>query len=136
MQQIYTEKYRELMERAIPSARGLYPPEILMLDYAPHYKSNENSFQQFWGWYAVEDPLQLLHSLEERGFLENAGLETTLNKLTIPEIKELLRSYNLPPDGRKGRADSKPARRCCALHARRAFPLSLVSADRRGQEGT
>ena len=32
MQQIYTEKYRELMESAIPSARGLYPPEILMLD--------------------------------------------------------------------------------------------------------
>ena len=101
MQQIYTEKYRELMESAIPSARGLYPPEILMLDYAPHYKSNEDSFQQFWGWYAVEDPLQLLHSLEERGFLENAGLETTLNKLTIPEIKELLRSYNLRRTGAK-----------------------------------
>lgn len=33
VQQIYTEKYRELMESAIPSARGLYPPEILMLGH-------------------------------------------------------------------------------------------------------
>ena len=52
------------IKSAFPSANGLYPHEIMMLDYASSYKTSGNSFQNFWKWnYSVLDPQGVLDSL-------------------------------------------------------------------------
>ena len=35
--------------KAVPSKQGLYPHEVLMLDYASSIYTDQNSFQGFWG---------------------------------------------------------------------------------------
>ena len=46
-----------LIKSATPSKQGLYPHEIMMLEYAPHFKTSNNGFQNFWYWqYSVTDP--------------------------------------------------------------------------------
>ncbi|HPE41432.1 MAG TPA: SAP domain-containing protein [Bacteroidales bacterium] len=91
-----------LVKKAIPSEHGLYPHEILALDYASKYYIDRNSFQQFWLYqYGVKNVQALLNSLLERGFLKVGGFKTVLQKQKVVEIKELLKSYNLKRTGKK-----------------------------------
>lgn len=78
-----------LLKTATPSKQGLYPHEIMMLEYAPHFKTTHNNFQNFWYWqYSVTEPQAILDSLFERGFTEVGDLRSALEKLKLPEIKE------------------------------------------------
>ena len=89
-----------LIEKAIPSKQGLYPHEIMMLEYAPHFKITNNSFQNFWYWqYSVTEPQAILDSLFERGFIEIGDLRTALEKLKLTEIKEELKALNQKVSG-------------------------------------
>ena len=91
-----------LIEKAIPSKQGLYPHEIMMLEYAPHFKITNNSFQNFWYWqYSVTEPQAILDSLFERGFIEIGDLRTALEKLKLTEIKEELKALNQKVSGKK-----------------------------------
>lgn len=91
-----------LLKAATPSKQGLYPHEILMLEYAPHFKTANNSFQKFWYWqYSVTDPQSILDSLLERGFTKVGDLRSALEKLKLPEIKEELKQLNQKITGKK-----------------------------------
>src|SRR6056297_1642560 len=81
-----------LVKKAIPSEHGLYPHEILALDYASKYYIDRNSFQKFWLYqYGVKNVQAVLNSLMERGFLKVGGFQTVLQKQKVAEIKELLK---------------------------------------------
>ena len=91
-----------LLKAATPSKQGLYPHEIMMLEYAPHFKTSNNTFQNFWYWqYSVTEPQTILDSLFERGFTEVGDLRSALEKLKLPEIKEELRFINQKVTGKK-----------------------------------
>lgn len=91
-----------LLKTATPSKQGLYPHEIMMLEYAPHFKISNNTFQNFWYWqYSVTEPQAILDSLFERGFTEVGDLRSALEKLKLPEIKEELKLINQKVTGKK-----------------------------------
>ena len=72
-----------LLKTATPSKQGLYPHEIMMLEYAPHFKTTHNNFQNFWYWqYSVTEPQAILDSLFERGFTEVGDLRSALGQFT------------------------------------------------------
>lgn len=91
-----------LLKAATPSKQGLCPHEIMILEYAPHFKTSNNSFQNFWYWqYSVTDPQSILDSLFERGFTKVGDLRSALEKLKLPEIKEELKQLNQKVTGKK-----------------------------------
>ena len=91
-----------LLKTATPSKQGLYPHEIMMLEYAPHFKISNNTFQNVWYWqYSVTEPQAILDSLFERGFTEVGDLRSALEKLKLPEIKEELKLINQKVTGKK-----------------------------------
>ncbi|MBE6783803.1 MAG: hypothetical protein E7536_07300 [Ruminococcaceae bacterium] len=92
----------DLIKTATPSRQGLYPHEIMMLEYAPCFKKSNNTFQQFWYYqYSVTEPQSLLESLYNRGFIEVGDLQSALDKLKISEIKDELKLLNLKVTGKK-----------------------------------
>ncbi|WP_434509820.1 DUF4236 domain-containing protein [Desulfitobacterium sp. AusDCA] len=87
---------------AIQSSHGLYPHEILVLDYAHTYYTSGNEFQSFWWYrYGVRNVQAVLNSLVDRGFLQTGDLRTALDKETVKAIKEVLKSYNCKVTGKK-----------------------------------
>ena len=81
---------------------GLYPHEILMLDYAKKYKTSCNDFPGFWLYeYGVKNPQSVLESLCDRNFIVQGGLKDALNQLKLPELKSELSSYGLSSTGKK-----------------------------------
>ena len=91
-----------LIKSATPSKQGLYPHEIMMLEYAPHFKTSNNRFQNFWYWqYSVTDPQSVLDSLFNREFIQVGDLRSALEKLKLPEIKEELKQLNQKVTGKK-----------------------------------
>lgn len=92
----------ELLKTAVASKQGLYPHEIIMLEYAPSYKTANNSFQQFWFYqYSVKEPQKILDSLFDRGFIKIGDLKSALEKLKIPEIKDELKAIEQKVTGKK-----------------------------------
>lgn len=93
-----------LLKKAVPTKRGLYPHEILMLDYAHTYSTNSHRrhFQGFWYYqYSVQRPGKILHSLEERGFIQPGDLRSTIQAQTIPIIKNELKAIGQKVSGKK-----------------------------------
>lgn len=90
------------IKSATTSKGGLYPHEILMLDYAPTYKLNGNSFQNFWLYqYSVREPQTVLQSLVERDFLTTGDLRETIERLKVTELKEELKVIDQKVSGKK-----------------------------------
>ncbi len=84
-----------LLKRAASSKRGLYPHEILMLDYAHTFstKSVKSDFQEFWYYqYSVKHPEYVLKSLESRHFISPGDLQSTIQRLTVAEIRQELKA--------------------------------------------
>lgn len=93
-----------LLEKAFPSENGLYPHEILMLYYAPNYTINldNNYYQSFWNdKYYVVNPSFILETLMKRGFISKGDIRQTIEKLTILELKEELKSMKEKTTGNK-----------------------------------
>jgi hypothetical protein len=87
---------------AIASKHGLYPHEVLVLDYAGSYYTEGNSFQGFWWYrYGVRDVDKCLRSLLDRGFLQIGNLQSTIEKETATVLKEELKKYGLKVSGKK-----------------------------------
>ncbi len=92
----------QYMKTAIPSQNGLYPQEILMLDYAESYKTTGNTFQNFWKYnYYVTDPQKILDSLYNRGFIKYSDVQSTLRKLLVSDLKGLLEKIGEKTSGKK-----------------------------------
>jgi len=92
----------ERVKSAITSKHGLYPHEILMLDYADSYYTVENSFQGFWWYrYGVRNVSDGLRSLVERGFLQIGDLQSAIEKENATALKEELKKRGLKTSGKK-----------------------------------
>jgi len=90
------------MQNAIASKHGLYPHEVLVLDYAGSYYTEGNSFQGFWWYrYGVRDVDECLHSLLDRGFLKIGDLQSAIEKETAVVLKEELKKHRLKVSGKK-----------------------------------
>lgn len=92
------------LKKAVPTKRGLYPHEILMLDYAHTYSTDlsHQHFQGFWYYeYSVEHPEDVLKSLEKRGFIRPGNLRSAIQNQTVPLIKNELRTIGQKVSGKK-----------------------------------
>ena len=85
-----------------PTCDGLYPHEVLALDYAPGFYTDENNFQGFWWYkYGIKDVQKILDSLCERGYTRVGSIESAINAEKMPLIKETLKKYELKVSGKK-----------------------------------
>lgn len=85
------------------SKHGLYPHEVLILDYAGSYFTEGNSFQGFWWYrYGVRDVDKCLRSLLDRGFLQVGNLQSAIEKENATVLKSELKNHGLKVSGKKG----------------------------------
>ncbi|MBB6635691.1 SAP domain-containing protein [Cohnella thailandensis] len=90
------------VKTAIPSKHGLYPHELLMLDYAASFYTEDNNFQGFWWYrYGVRSVVDGLYSLLERGFLQIGDLQSAVEKEYATVLKEELKKRGLKITGKK-----------------------------------
>jgi|GEM_PF-277516 len=92
----------ERAKNAVASSNGLYPHEILVLNYAHKYFTDSNKFQQFWFYnHGIKDMAAVLSSLRERGFLQKGDLKSSLELVTTERLRTILRGCNLKVSGKK-----------------------------------
>lgn len=90
------------IKKAIASEHGLYPYEILVLDYAHSFYTNGNSFQGFWWYrYGVRDVDKCLQSMLNRGFLQVGDLQSAIALENATVLKEELKKHGLKVSGKK-----------------------------------
>jgi len=81
---------------------GLYPHEVLLLDYAASFYTDQVEFPNTWRTnMGILDVSAQLASLVDRGFLTEASIDATLEKQTVQTLKEALKKSALPVGGRK-----------------------------------
>lgn len=96
--------FEERKQTAIPSSTGLYPAEILLLEYCSYgtYPAPKNGYPGFWWFsYGIRDVGAALKSLEVRGYIAFAAAKDSLNSLTMPQLKDMLSSKGLSASGKK-----------------------------------
>jgi len=94
----------ERIKEAFPSERGLYPHEILALEYAPRCTNQDtsDSFQNFWWYdYGVKDVSKVLLSLYKNGFLQIENIEDAAKNESNVTLKNMLIENNLKTNGKK-----------------------------------
>jgi len=90
------------LKDAVASSHGLYPHEVLALDYAHSYYTEGNRYQGFWWYgYGVRDVDVVLRSLLERGFLQVGNLQSAIENETGAVLKEELKKHGLKVSGKK-----------------------------------
>lgn len=76
--------------------------EMLMLIDKNKSPVKDIYFQGYWEYFYEIDPKQTFRALLDQGYFEiESSLEDTLNKMTVPELKEILKSNNLKVTGKK-----------------------------------
>lgn len=96
--------FEERKKTAIPSQRGLYPAEILLLEYCSKgtYPDPKNGYPSFWWFsYGISDVGAALKNLEERGYIELGSIYDSIGSLTVTQLKELLIAHNQTTTGKK-----------------------------------
>lgn len=96
--------FEERKKTSFPSRTGLYPAEVLLLEYCSYgtYPGPKNGYPGFWWFeYGIRDVGAALKSLEDRGYIVFATAKESLSNFTIPQLKELLSSKDLPLTGIK-----------------------------------
>jgi len=90
------------------SPSGLYPHEVLLLSFAPSLYTDQQEFPLSWRQqYGLLNIPKLLFGLVERGFIEAATLEATLEGETVAGLKKALRACGLSVSGRKAELISR-----------------------------
>jgi len=82
--------YEERKEKAIPSANGLYVPEILLLYFCGNFPNPKNGYPGYWWFtYGVRNVGAMLISLLNRGFIVlGASGKYELTDIGKEELKE------------------------------------------------
>lgn len=96
--------FDERKKTAFPSKRGLYPAEILLLEYCSKglYPGPKNGYPGFWWFtYGIRDVGSALKSLEDRGYIILGPICNSIKNFTVPQLKELLTSHGQPTTGKK-----------------------------------
>ncbi|GAB3613706.1 SAP domain-containing protein [Humibacter ginsengisoli] len=92
----------ERIAHSQPDTFGLYPHEILALDYAPKFTMTGQRFQGFWEYnYGVKSVSQVLKSLISRGFLTESTRADTVTQQTAASLKRVLAARGLSTTGAK-----------------------------------
>lgn len=98
-------RFEERKRTAIPSERGLYPAEILLLDFCTkgQFPNPKGGYQGFWWFeYGIRNVGAVLKTLEERGFIALGSAKDALKSLTIPQLKDILATKEISTKGKKG----------------------------------
>lgn len=96
--------FEDRKKTSYPSARGLYVPEILLLEYCymGKYPKPVSGYPGFWWFeYGIRDIGHALESLFARGFLKWQPVYKGLYSLKVADIKAILDSNGLPSKGQK-----------------------------------
>lgn len=82
--------FDERKKTSIPSERGLYVAEILLLEYCSYgkYPAPSNGYPGFWWFeYGIRDVAAALKSLELRGFIKYGSPYDTLTGWKVADLK-------------------------------------------------
>lgn len=126
-----------LLKKAVPTKRGLYPHEILMLDYAHTYSTHSphQHFQGFWYYeYSVEHPADILKSLEKRGFIQPGNLQSAIQQLTVPVIKKELKTIGQKVSGKKAVLIDRLLANAPIEELEKKFPVRFYELTEAGQQ--
>lgn len=96
--------FEERKKTCIPSERGLYVAEILLLEYCRkgNYPNPKLGYPGFWWFeYGIRDVGRALKSLGKRGFIQMASARDSVGSLTVAELKKLLKEVHAPVSGKK-----------------------------------
>lgn len=122
------------IKKAIASKHGLFPHEILVLDYAHTFYTYDNSFQGFWWYrYGIRDVQAVLSSLEQHGFLQAGDLHSALQKQTVATLKELLKAHGLKQSGKKDELIQRAMDAISADKLNRQFPQRTYQLTESGK---
>ena len=126
-----------LLKKAVPTKRGLYPHEILMLDYAHTYSTDlkHQHFQGFWYYdYSVKHPAKVLKSLEERGFIKPGDLQSAIQRLTVTVIKNELKAIGQKVTGKKADLIDRLLKNASLQDLEKKFPVRFFELTESGQQ--
>ena len=96
--------FEDRKKTAIPSSRGLYPAEILLLEYCSKgtYPGPKNGYPGFWWFsYGIRDVGSALKTLEERGFITLASAKDSVKGFTVQQLRDLLATKGQTTTGKK-----------------------------------
>ena len=96
--------FAERKTKSVPSLRGLFIGEILLLEYCSYgkYPKPASGYPGFWWFeYGIRDIGHLLESLVDRGFITWASFEECISKLKVAELKDILDTHALPSSSKK-----------------------------------
>ena len=96
--------FEDRKKTAIPSQRGLYPAEILLLEYCSKgtYPGPKNGYPGFWWFaYGIRDVGAALKNLEERGYIAFASAKDSVKGFTVQQLKDLLAAKGCSITGKK-----------------------------------
>ena len=116
---------------------GLYPHEVLLLDQAPSFYTDQPEFPAFWRQrYGILNMPISLKLLMGRGFLDTASLESALEATTVVTLRSVLKSYGLPVSGKKAELIARlleevPRERLNLHFSRRNFTLTKAGIQAR-----
>ena len=96
--------FEDRKKTAIPSNGGLYPAEILLLEYCSKgsYPKPKNGYPGFWWFtYGIRNVDTALQSLESRGYIVFGSAADSLKSLTVQQLKDILVTKGQPTTGKK-----------------------------------
>lgn len=96
--------FEERKKTTIPSEGGLYPAEILLLEYCSKgsYPGPKNGYPGFWWFeYGIRNVGSTLKDLERRGYILLATPKNSVKEFTILQLKEILKSQGQTTTGKK-----------------------------------
>lgn len=96
--------FEERKKTAIPSERGLYPAEILLLDYCSKskYPNPTHGYPGFWWFnYGIRDVGAALKKLEQQGYIQFDSISNSISNFTVAELKEILKEHGQSTTGEK-----------------------------------
>lgn len=91
--------FEERKGTAIPSARGLYPAQIMLLSYCEtgRYPKPNGGYPGFWWFeYGIRDVGHALENLAANGFLEWAPKAHSLSSLKVAELEAFSKTLACP----------------------------------------
>ena len=121
------------------TASGLYPHEVLLLDFADALFLDQEDFPAFWRReYGILQMPKLLATLVDRGFLTEASIKATLEAATVPALKQALKKNGKTVGGKKADLVQRllstvPEGELYTLFPKRTFALTPLGLQARNE---
>lgn len=126
---------KRLARNSIPSKNGLRPHEIAMLSHATHYKTSGNDFPRYWHFdYGIDDPQAVLDMLLDRGFIRAETAKESIEKLKVPELKNILLEFGVVAKGKKADLMEAVSENISEEDLARKIPIRRYAVTELGEE--